>query len=176
MPLRPYRPEGSLLPRSWVARRGKTMKRISAAMSLALFLGLLLPSTASAVTDRTIVPYGAVIESCSGENISLSGELLLITHVREDSSGGLHAQVTFVPREVLGVSASGTRYRQVVNQVQRFNLSGQGTLTGTFTTEFMLISEGGTDNLLERATTHVTITPDGDVTADVNNVSFKCVG
>jgi hypothetical protein len=152
------------------------MKRISAAMSLSLFLGLLLPSTASAVTDRTTVSYGAVIESCSGENISLSGELLLITHVTEDSSGGLHAEVTFVPRKILGVSASGTRYREVVGQRQRFTISGQGTLTETFTTEFMLISQGGEDNLLERATAHVTITPNGDVTAFVNNVSFECVG
>jgi hypothetical protein len=152
------------------------MKRISAAMSLALLLGLLLPSTASAVTDRTTVSYGAVVESCSGENISLSGQLLLITHVTEDSSGGLHVQITFVPREVLGVSANGTQYREVVGQRQRFNISGRGTLTETFTTEFMLISEGGSDNLLERATTHVTITPNGDVTAFVNNVSFECVG
>jgi hypothetical protein len=152
------------------------MKRIRAAMSLAVLLGLLFPSTASAVTDRTTVPYGAVVESCSGENISLSGELLLITHVTEDSSGGLHAQITFVPREVLGVDASGTQYREVVGQRQRFNVSGQGTLTETFTTEFMLISEGGSDNLLERATVHVTITPNGDVTAFVNNVSFQCVG
>jgi hypothetical protein len=152
------------------------MKRIRAAMSLAVLLGLLFPSTASAVTDRTIVGYAANIESCSGEIISVRGELLLITHVTEDSSGGLHAQVTFVPREVLGVSASGTRYREVVGQRQRFNISGQGTLTETFTTEFFLISEGGSDNLLERATVHVTITPDGDVTAFVNNVSFECVG
>ena len=121
--------------------------------------GLLMPTTASAVTDRVIVPFRTTEVSCEGETVRLSGELLLIFHFTEDSSGGFHGHFSLVPRHVRGVSESGIVYKAVGGLRAIFNLSGHGTFTDAFTTQFMLISQGGSDNLLVREVFHITITP-----------------
>ena len=135
------------------------MKRLSVAISAALALGLLMPTTASAVTDRVIVPFRTTDVSCEGETVRFSGELLLIFHFTEDSSGGFHGHFSLVPRHVRGVSESGIVYKAVGGLRAIFNLSGHGTFTDAFTTQFMLISQGGSDNLLVREVFHITITP-----------------
>jgi hypothetical protein len=102
--------------------------------------------------------------------------LLLVSHFREDASGGFHAHFSLVPRHVQGVGASGTQYRAVGGQRETFNVSGHGTVTDTFTSQFLLISQGSVDNLQVRETLHLTITPKGDVTANVDDFSARCVG
>jgi hypothetical protein len=151
------------------------MKRLSIALPFILLLGILVPP-ASAVTERQIVPFRTREVACSGERVRLSGELLLINHGTEDSNGGFHAHFSVVLRDVVGVSASGVKYHAVGGQRDTFNLSGRGTLTVNSTFQFNLISEGGDQNLQVIATFHTTITPNGDVTAFVDNFRIKCVG
>ena len=169
---RRYRCKGKVLNlRKW----GALMKRL-VLLPLVLLVGLLIPSTASASTDREIVPFRTTTSTCSaGEEVRLRGELLLISHFVRDSSGGLHAHFSLVPRHVRGVSTAGTLYKAVGGLRNTFNRSGHGTRTFTFTTQFMLISQGPKDNLLLRETIHVT-RRNGRTTADVDHFSVKCVG
>jgi hypothetical protein len=151
------------------------MKRILVGLPFILLLGILVP-TASALTDRQTVPFRTTVVACSGERVRVSGELLLIDHFTQDSDGGFHVHSSLVPRHVTGVSASGVKYHVVGGQRDTFNVSGRGTVTETFTSQFNVISEGGDQNLQIIETFHITITPNGDVTAFVDNFRAKCVG
>lgn len=151
------------------------MKRTLLALPVVLLLGFLVPS-ASAVTDRQTVPFRTRVIACSGETVRLSGELLLISHFTQDSGGGFHDHFSLVPRHVTGVSASGVRYHAVGGERDTFNLSGSGTINETFTSQFILISQGGDQNLQIIETFHITITPNGDLTAFVDNFRVRCVG
>jgi len=63
---------------------------------------------ASTSTDRVIEPFETVMIACNGEEVFLSGELLLTFHTTFDASGGIHAHSTIVPRNIRGVGSAGT--------------------------------------------------------------------
>jgi hypothetical protein len=48
--------------------------------------------------------------------------------------------------------------------------------SNTFTNTFLLVSRGAQNNLLMQITQHVTVTPDGVMTAEVENITFECSG
>jgi hypothetical protein len=152
------------------------MKRWIIVQLFVVLIALVATPTASATTERDVVRFRTNVTACSGETVRLRGELLLISHFTEDSTGGFHAHFSLVPRDVTGVSESGVRYRAVGGQRFTFNVSGSETVTDTFTEQFLVISQGGDDNLLVRTTIHVTVTPEGEVTAFVDNFSSICVG
>lgn len=152
------------------------MKRFSVAISLALVIGVLMPSTASALTFRETVPLQGEVPLCSGELVTVSGELLVTGHVIEDSAGGVHAHGTVTGRHIQAVSESGTHYRVVWVGTNTFNVSGQGTITLTEVFRIKLITEGGTDNALLQVAAHITITPAGVLTVSFERGTDDCVG
>ena len=152
------------------------MKRLIAFLTCVLGLGMIAPPPASAATTRETVPFRTTIVGCSGERVRVSGQLLLISHFTEDSGGGFHDVFVLVPRQVIGVSASGVTYRVVGGDRSTFHVSGRGTETFTNTDQFMIVSQGGEDNLLTRFTFHVTVNANGETTTVVDRFSGKCVG
>lgn len=152
------------------------MKRLVALVACLVGFGMVAAPAALATTFREIVPFRTTVEGCSGERVRVRGELLLISHFTEDSNGGFHDHFTLVPRHVKGVSASGVVYRVVGGDRFTFSGSGSGTETFTNTDQFMIISEGGEDNLLIRFTFHVTVDASGETTSFVDKFSAKCVG
>ncbi len=46
----------------------------------------------------------------------------------------------------------------------------------TFTNTFLLVSQGPQENLQMHVTLHVTVTPDGVMTAEVVDVRLECIG
>ncbi len=152
------------------------MKRLVALVVCVLGLGMIALPVASATTTREIVSFRQTFQGCSGETVRVRGELLLIFHFTEDSNGGFHDHFSLVPRHVRGVSSSGVTFKVVGGDRSTFNVSGQGTETFTTTSQFMIISQGGVDNLLIRFTFHVTINANGETASVVDNFSAKCVG
>jgi hypothetical protein len=150
------------------------MKRILIALPIILLVGLLV-SPASAETTRQLVPFRTTVRSCSGERVHLAGQILLIENFFQSSDGRIHDNFTLAPRNVIGVSASGVVYRAVGGLRETFNISGSGTVTDTFTTEFIVVSENGDENLQIVETFHVTVAPDGTVTAIFDHFYARCI-
>ena len=157
-----------------------TRKILTLVTMLALAAGSTFPAYAQAltVTDRVTVPFETVITACNGEDVFLSGELLLIFHTTIDDRGGIHSKFTLVPRAVRGVgSLTGIQYKAVGGQRDQFNADADfAPLNETFTSMFNLVSQAGTDNLQIKATFHITIDANGEVTAFLDRFSAECVG
>ena len=153
------------------------MRRLVIALAACVLgLGMIAPLAASAATTRETVPFQSTFDGCSGDTVTVSGQLLLISTFTDTPSGGFHDVFVLVPRSVRGVSSSGVAYKVVGGDRSTFSVNGQGTETFTNTDQFMVISQDGEDNLLTRFTFHVTVNANGETTTIVDSFSAKCVG
>jgi hypothetical protein len=151
------------------------MKRTLMALPICLLLGVLVPP-ASATTSRQLVPFRTTVRACSGERVHLSGQVLLIDNFFRGPNGRRHDNFALVPRHVIGTSASGVTYHAVGGLRETFNVTSGGTFTDTFTTQFIVVSENGDGNSLIVETLHITVAPNGDVTALFDHFQARCVG
>ena len=153
-------------------------------LALAVILAFAAAVTASSATaeaitttEREIVPFATTASGCVGEDVFLSGELLLISHTTFDASGGGHSKVTLVPKNVRGVgSVSGTQYKAVGGSRSHFISTSSSALSFSITDMFNFISATSIDNMQVKFTFHVTLNANGIQTALVENFSAKCVG
>ena len=159
---------------------GHSRKILVFVIALALAAVTAFPAYAQAITitERVTEPFETIVTACNGEDVFLSGELLLIFHTTIDDRGGIHEKFTLVPRHVRGVgSITGTEYKAVGGDRSHFNAdTDEAPLNFTNTDTFNLVSQGGTDNLQAKFTIHVTINATGEITVDIANFSEKCVG
>jgi hypothetical protein len=133
---------------------------------------------AIAFHDREIVPFESFETACNGEEVVLSGQLLLISQTTIDSHGGFHLQSTLVPNRVRGVgSVTGIQYKVVGGDWSHFNAdSDAAPLTFTHTDTFNLMNQGGSDNLQFKVTSHITDNANGETTTEFGHFSATCVG
>src|SRR6187455_3196768 len=154
---------------------GHSRKILVFVIMFALAAVTAFPAYAQAITftDRVIVPFETVITGCNGEDVFVSGELLLISQTTIDDSGGIHFQSTLVPRHVRGVGlVTGTVYKAVGGDRSHFNADADfAPLTFTNTDMFNLVSQGGTNNLQLKFTFHVTVNANGVETVVVDHFS-----
>jgi hypothetical protein len=152
-------------------------------LSTALLLVLSIASTvrlsaqATVEVQRFTEPFVFnELHPCSGEPVTLSGELRLTERVVSDSAGGVHLSFHLRPSQVRGTGA-GQEFMAVGGSREHINeLSGGLPFTDTFTTIFNLVSRGGGENFVSQATFHITVNENGDVTAEVDRVRSQCVG
>lgn len=157
-------------------RKARLFLPLLAAFALTLSVTSTTLAAAVTSTTRTTVPFSRLmLNPCTGEQVGLSGTLLLINHTTLDDSGGVHSVFILVPQQVRGVSlATGSQYKAVGGDRVIFNSNGATDFTHT--DEFILVSQGGTDNLLILITEHITLNAKGVLTAEVSNFEIKCVG
>jgi hypothetical protein len=126
-------------------------------------------------TDLTVfVPCAAL---GAGEYVQLSGSLHVLFTTTIDNRGGFHTTFLFQP---MGISGTG------LSTGDKYQATGetQGTLNGdlssgqpyeqTFVNNFKIIGQGPGNNFLVYETFHITVNPDGTVTAFVDNLKIKC--
>ena len=161
-----------------ISKRSHNIVALVIALILAAVMALPAYAQAFTATDRVIEPFETVITACNGEDVYLSGELLLIFHTTIDARGALHSKFTLVPRNVRGVGSwTGTLYKAVGGQRDHFNTAVDfAPLNETFTSMFNLISQGGSGNLKIKATFHITVNANGEVTVFFDRFSARCVG
>jgi hypothetical protein len=151
-------------------------------LSLIAMLALLaFPSSAGAqaTTDRSVITeafdFTLPSSECIGEPLHVQGELTSALRVTTPptgvllTSGHTHADMT-----ATGL-ITGDTYRIVDIREITTNLHGvaqQGT--GAFA--FLIVGPGPHNNLLVTNQEHITVTPNGDVTANFLNITVKCVG
>jgi hypothetical protein len=151
---------------------------VSSLIMVALFAGgQSVVAQASTSIERFTIPFSIDdVNPCTGEPITLSGELNITNVVTADANGGFHFNYTLVPSQVRGVGASGATYKAVGGEREHFNVTAGETLNDTYTNTFNLISQGGGDNFIVHVTFHVTVDANGDVTAEVVLDSAECRG
>jgi hypothetical protein len=113
------------------------------------------------------------ISDCTGEFIAVEATFHVLTAVTYDAAGGYHVTIH---RNIQGTGtnlATGAKY--IVSQVENNVYSvDRGADEQTSIVRFNLVGQGGAPDELVQATFHITITPDGDVTAWHDSFTIKC--
>lgn len=142
---------------------------------------LFISTSALAAVDTNIkIPFEdiqpTVPNFCNGDEILLTGDIHILFTTTIDASGGGHFTFHFQPAGASGVGVpSGLRYRAVGLTRGSDNFTPGQTTTMTFVNNFRLIAPGpGGGTLHFHENIHVTINPNGTVTADVEHVSVTC--
>ena len=160
--------------------RNRTLGLAGVAVLAALTAAALTASAfanATTTTINTVVPFSSVFPNpCTGEDVTLTGNLHVLVHMTENAAGGSEAKVHSQPQGVTGVGTSGTEYQGTgVTQAQTTDNPGPQFET-TFINNFRIISHGTSSNFTVHDTVHLTFNNNGDLTATVSNGSADCQG
>ena len=149
------------------------MLGLSAAVVVSLVLVARLAR--AAVFIQQDIPISITgFDSCTGEDILVSGTAHEVGAATLDNAGGAHivAHVNF--QDVSGVGlTSGTVYHATAATTIEADLTN-GAQEATMTVDERFVAPGGNNNLFLHATLHTTINADGTVTSVVDNVTTGC--
>ncbi len=133
------------------------------------------------MTDVTVNP-------CNGEIVDISGILHLSGQVVDDPSGGRHITLHISWQNLSGVGQT-TRLQYQLQQNTNINVNGNGQPSGNstgagFNPPFVhnvsenvrWVSQGSTDNFFTQTNYHITVGPNGVVTANYFNSNAECRG
>ena len=155
------------------------MQTIPTLVILSLLI-LPMPVIGQNPTTQTVIPF-TVVETnpCTGEAVSLTGELHVVTRFGFDSAGGIHSvDVTNTMGPLRGVAfVTGTVYQ--ANETVSVTISKSGPTPQfelTMVMSEVLISQGKTPNFVVHTTVHVTVNANALPTADVLNTKAECSG
>jgi hypothetical protein len=147
---------------------------------LTLVLSAATPTqAATTVHDTVTLPFDVVlVNACTGEDIAFSGHVITTSVTTIDSTDGFHAHVTSTPHHVRGTGVhSGRTYAAVGTTLDTIQAPAHGAqFVSNFTSTYKLVSQGSSENLHIRMMGHVTITPNGDLTAVFSTLSLVCQG
>ena len=154
-------------------------------ISVIVMLGLIgvlgvAPALAQAttVTDNFIEPIDLfVFVPCArggaGEFVELTGTLHILFVTTIDDNGGVHTKFHFQPQGISGTGfITGDKYQGT--GVTQGSFNGRVGFETTFVNNFKMIGQGPGNNFLIHENFHVTVDPNGEVTASVDNFSVKC--
>jgi hypothetical protein len=129
-------------------------------------------------TNNDTIPFDAnFFVPCAaggaGEIVALSGQLHVLIHVTVNDVGGTNIKTHFQPQGISGVGLiTGDTYRGTgVTQDQESNT---GATEFTAVNNVNLIGPGPGNNLLVHQLIHITINPNGELTAVVVNSNIDC--
>ena len=134
-------------------------------------------TTALTETEHLFIPYSLnqfvpCANGGAGESVQLEGTLRLMGHITE--AGGMfffhyYAQ----PYNVSGYGViTGDRYHLVGHSFGRISVSVSATDTNT--SSFQVIGDGPDNNFTAHSTWHFVFTPQGELTASVDNYRIEC--
>jgi hypothetical protein len=113
---------------------------------------------------------------CTGEVVSGVVNVKGTIHETIDGSGGFHFHIHEVFNGRAVGETSGIHYVGPQTDHESFHESSSGALEDTFTLNFRFISQGKADNIQTHILFHIAITPNGDVTSEINNFREVCRG
>jgi hypothetical protein len=154
-----------------------------AMMLLAMALGV-APAWAARASEGAIsvsVPQdGRIVPNdCNGELVEVSGDLHFVFNVVLNPRGGITVVSSDNPQGITGVGlTTGTQYQGTggARNIIAIGSPTTSALSFTIISNFRLVSEGSSDNFLVHETIHFTLTPDGEVTAEVVKLEATCKG
>jgi hypothetical protein len=149
------------------------MKKIFALVTVAV-VALVAASTAVGETTRETFPFEATITGC-GNVIHVSGNVLGVFTITEIPSGGFVVDAQFVPQRVTGTDELGRLYIGTGVSRDVSVESPAGGATFTFINRFHIVGTSGAPTFYVKETIHFTVTPSGEIVADVDEFSAECV-
>ena len=109
----------------------------------------------------------------AGEFVQMSGSLHVLFVTTTDNQGGFHSEFHFQPQGISGTGlTTGAKYQATGETQGTFN--GKIGSETTFINNFKIIGQGPGNNFMNHETFHVTVNPDGTLTAFVDNFSVTC--
>ena len=138
------------------------------------------PTLAAATTFREnvrepidILVFVPCAAGGAGEFVQLSGTLHILFVTTINSSGGFHSKYHFQPQGITGYGeTTGAKYQ--ATGVTQGTFNGRVGFEATDINNFRIIGQGPGNNFMVHQTFHITVKPDGTVTAFVDNFSVKC--
>jgi hypothetical protein len=155
------------------------MPRFHPIVSGIVWTSLLLaapPARADIVEDTFVAIDQTVEDQCTGEDVALTGGLHM--HISMTFTGNtlhVHSHGTFSDMDGVGLS-SGDQYTATGASNSELNGNAEGEEEETFVASTNLISAGAALNQRLDTRYHITITPDGDVTVTIVDMSLTCEG
>lgn len=141
-------------------------------------------ASASASTDVFEVPASiylspgtkALIEACLGEPVTIAGNVVLVVHQVILPDGYTVLVVHANPQgAVLSGAFSGETYRVAASDTVAQMIAPSGTFVVTFTANLHVPGSGGSPGFFGHILTHVSMSPNGDVTANIEIRDIQCV-
>lgn len=109
-----------------------------------------------------------------GETLYLTGDLHILTHLTLSASGAYRYDSQYQPQGMNGVGlTSGTKY-QATGLTRDSGNGGALPYAFTYINNFRMIGQGAGSNYLVHENIHVTVNPNGELTAYVDNYSVDC--
>jgi hypothetical protein len=149
----------------------RTMLRSAALTFAATFAmgGVLSPAAYAQATHQTqhvTETFDAVVASCSGEDVQLSGTIEDVFQTTIDPNGGVHIVMQFTPQlTAIGLS-SGTTYQAVgPAHITIYDVAAPSVTTGR--NIIRLIGSGPGDNLLATETIRFIVNANGVLEVEV---------
>jgi hypothetical protein len=144
------------------------------AVIMPVVVALVIASPASAATTTETFPFETTITDC-GNTVHISGQLLAIFTVTQTPSGGFLFAAHFVPQGIKGTDEFGRLYIGTGLTRDISVITPAGGATFTFVNRFHIVGTMGAPTFYVKETIHFTVTPSGEVVADIDNFSAECV-
>ena len=125
----------------------------------------------------TIRPSGmAAIQACVGETVTIGGNARFVAHETTLPDGSVVLENIHInPQGVVAVGdVSGISYRLVGGESNPVAFPAGGGVTATFEATLAAIGPGQSANFQAHILQHITITPNGDVTALTDVFGVDC--
>ena len=146
--------------------------------------GLPLPSatTTTASAQATVVQTNTRVpidffsaNSCTGEEVIISGEQHIVFHSTTSANGDSTARL-HINFHLQGTTPGGTTYNanETVNGIEISHVNGQRTFQNV--AQLNLVSQGSTDNLRGRTEIRTIVNSNGEVTSTTFEFTVECSG
>jgi hypothetical protein len=150
------------------------MKRLWLA-AVVVVAALTVSASASAATTVQKIPFSATVTLCNGDTLDLSGTLLDSVTTTSTPSGGVIFAFHDNPQGISGVDTTTGTVFHATGLTREVDVSSPpGGFTSTFVNRFHIQATRGAQSFIISETEHVTVTPDGTVTASFDNFSSTC--
>jgi hypothetical protein len=145
-----------------------------AAVAMILTLAMPPPARADILINVNVDSTAFDYNDCTEEPILLYGSVHLLITLTGDGAGGQHAHVQIAYNDVraLGLT-TGTTYVVPGAGDLELNLT-HGAANETLATRAEFIAPGGQNDFYVDYTVHITIDPNGAVTAEVLDIRIGC--
>jgi hypothetical protein len=170
-------------------KTGKPLLSARPILSKFLFLGITLAlivalgvaqaqAKATTVIANVRVPidlyvYVPCAAQGAGEYVLLTGPLHILFTTTIDDQGGYHSKFQNQPQGISGTGfTTGDKYQATGETQGTFN--GKIGYETTYVNNFKIIGQGPGNNFLIHETFHVTVNPNGELTAFVDHFSVEC--
>ena len=162
-----------------------TRKLMIALVPVALLTFWSCPAQSAVVFNEQIEFSAVVTNTCNGDTVSEDGNAHVVVSFTADNKGGFHGNWKINLDSVDAEDTiDGTKYTAQLNGQTdgvgnfffKFNSTAGGAVEATQSFTFKLQSATSDKNLEGQVKFHITITPDGTVTASFSDVKLNCLG